>query len=50
MVLVGSYGAEWDRKRLESSTESVYKLVKDTPATYVPVVVVEEKKEEPKPK
>lgn len=46
MVLAGSYGEQWDRKRLESSAESVYKLVKDLPATNVPVVVIEETKQE----
>lgn len=50
IVLSGSYGEEWDRKKLEASAESVYKLVKDTPASNVAIAVVEEKKEEPKPR
>lgn len=50
LVLSGSYGEQWDKKRLEASAESVYKLVKDAPATGVANAVVEEKKEEPKPK
>ena len=50
LVLSGSYGEQWDKKRLEASAESVYKLVKDAPATGVANAVIEEKKEEPKPK
>lgn len=46
MVISGSYGEEWDKKRLETAVESVYKLVKDTPAKNVATAVVEETKTE----
>lgn len=50
MVISGSYGEEWDKKRLETAVESVYKLVKDTQATNVATAVVEETKAAEKPK
>lgn len=38
MVVAGSYPQDWDRKRLETAAEAVYKLVKDLPASGVALV------------
>ena len=32
-MISGSYGAEWDAKKLDRAAEITYKLIKDTPAT-----------------
>ena len=42
MVITGSYGAEWDAKKLDRAAENVYKLIKDTPATELALIYMKE--------